>query len=300
MGKSSVVFMLSSALVSLSAMAEGGDDLKSYLGSNLASKAQSSVANKLEGLTDNLEVTITGLENGKPSYSLVKVQELVDDLANGNVLFLQASLSRADDRSTGNIGLGYRKLVADNTLIFGINGFYDNEWTYKHERASLGFELLSSLGDIRYNQYWALSDIEVGKDSVLERALDGYDAELALPLPYLPTTKVHAKTFAYDGNGSSIEVEGQTYSLRSSLPWGFTLEAGSTTYNQAIRDQDFISLSLNISFGSQGGSSSHTPLISDYAYQLSPIEDRRFEKVRRSNTITKERAGAAVVTVIGV
>jgi hypothetical protein len=278
----------------------GSDAAASFIRNNVAAKVQSGVANKLESLFDNLEVTITGLESAKPAYNVVKIKPLVDNQTDGTVVFLQLSANRTADRNTANVGLGYRKLIADRKIIVGLNGFYDNEWSHKHERASAGLELLSSVGDIRYNQYWALSDLQSRKIGVAERALDGYDFELALPLPYLPLTKLHAKTFKYDGNDSVKEIKGETLSLRSALPFGFTFEAGITSYDDATPEQDFISLSYNTTFGDDGAKAN---LVSDSAYRLYPIEDRRFEKVRRSNIITKEVGGvggSAIVIVTGV
>ena len=294
-----VLIICGSAMALMPALAQdgGSDAAASFIKNNVAAKVQSDVANKLESLVDNLEVTITGLENAKPAYNIVKIQPLVDNQADGTVVFLQLSANRTADRNTANVGLGYRKLVADRKIIVGLNGFYDNEWTHKHERASAGLELLSSVGDIRFNQYWALSDLQSGKNGVAERALDGYDVELALPLPYLPLTKVHAKTFKYDGNDSVKQIKGETLSLRSALPFGFTFEAGTTSYDDATPEHDFFSLSYNATFG---GDSAKAKLVSDSAYQLDPIEDRRFEKVRRSNIITKEVGGSAVVIVTGV
>ncbi len=275
--------------------------LESFVRANAASRIQSSMAQKLESMTDNLEVTITGMEDGKPSYRLLKVQPLMDDEENGAAAFVQASISRADGRNTGNIGLAYRKLVNNNTVILGLNGFYDNEWTYDHERASTGLEVLSSVGDVRVNRYWALSDLERGKNDALERALDGFDVELAVPVPYLPRTKMHVKSFKYEGNGSTLELEGDTFSVRSDLPFGFTLEAGSTSYDANRPDQDYVSLSLNMSLGKTAGTGDDSgAFVINQPYQLAPIKERRFEKVRRSNTITKEVGGALIVTVIGV
>ena len=294
-----VLIICGSAMTLMPALAQdsGSDAAASFIRNNVAAKVQSGVTNKLESLVDNLEVTITGLESAKPAYNVVKIKPLVDNQTDGTVVFLQLSANRTADRNTANVGLGYRKLIADRKIIVGLNGFYDNEWSHKHERASAGLELLSSVGDIRFNQYWALSDLQSRKIGVAERALDGYDFELALPLPYLPLTKLHAKTFKYDGNDSVKEIKGETLSLRSALPFGFTFEAGITSYDDATPEQDFISLSYNTTFGDDGAKAN---LVSDSAYRLYPIEDRRFEKVRRSNIITKEVGGSAIVIVTGV
>lgn len=295
----SVCAVAALSLVPVSAQEGGSSELLDYVKTNAANMAEDQIARGLRSLADNLEVTISGLEGDKPLFAILAVTPLIDDKEGGHVVFAQASLSRNDGRNTGNLGLAYRKLLADDTIILGINGFYDSEWTYDHERASIGLEALTSVGDLRFNQYWAQSDSESGKNGAAEIALDGYDIELAVPLPYLPKTKVHAKAFEYDGNGSLAEIEGEQFSLRTHLPYGFIFEGGSTSYDDATPDQDFVSLSFNLSFGKAAHLASG-PLVSKSAFQLRPITDRRFEKVRRSNTITKSGSGTVRVRVSGV
>ena len=293
------IALCSGPLVTGSAFAQkDSETAENFFKSNLTAQAQSSAINALENLVDNLEITISDIEDKDTSYSLIKIQPLMDDTENGTAVFLQVSANRTADRSTANIGLGYRKLIADGKIILGANGFYDNEWTYEHERASAGLEVLSSVGDFRYNQYFAISDDVVGVDGAEERALDGYDAEIAVPLPYLPQTKLHAKAFKFDSDDVATVIEGETFSLRSALPYRFTIELGSTSYDDDTPDQDYANLSYQISFGTQ--SSHPTNFISNAAYQLSPVHERRFEKVRRTNTIAKSAGAAFVVSVSGV
>jgi hypothetical protein len=297
MTRLSVLALCSAALIGGPAMAqEKSQAAETFFKNKLTSQVQSSTVQALESLVDGLEITIGDIEDQDTSYSLLKVQPLVDDVENGTAIFLQVSANRTANRNTANIGLGYRKLVADGKIILGANGFYDSEWTYEHERASAGFEVLSSVGDFRYNQYFAITDGVTGAGGAEERALDGFDAEIAVPLPYLPQTKLHAKAFKFDSDDVATVVEGQTYSLRSALPYSFTIELGSTTFDDSRADQDYANLSYQVSFGSKP--SNPTQFISNVAYQLSPVHERRFEKVRRANTIRK--SGAFVVSVSGV
>ena len=78
-------------------------------------------------------------------------------------------------------------------------------------------------------------------------------------------------------------------SLRSALPLGFTLEAGSTSYdNNAASDADFVSLSFNVARFHQQQYVQKQRLISEKAFALNSIADRRFEKVRRSNQVVRQ------------
>ena len=61
-----------------------------------------------------------------------------------NTIFTQVSAFYTDNRTTLNAGLGYRRLVSDNTLMLGVNAFYDHEFPYDHGRYSIGLEARST------------------------------------------------------------------------------------------------------------------------------------------------------------
>ena len=223
-------------------------------------------------------------------FSIFTVQPLYDNQAAGRATFFQGGIIATDNDDTLNLGLGQRWVLNQGKVIAGLNLFYDNEWDAGHERMSVGGEVLTSVGDIRVNSYTALSDSEI-VNGVEETALDGMDMELALPMPYLPNTRIHAKSFKWDGENGAADLEGDTISLRSALPSGFTLEAGSTSYDgNAANDADFVSLSFNIARFHQQQYVQQPKLVSSQAYQLTDITDRRFEKVRRTNRIVKQIA----------
>lgn len=84
---------------------------------------------------------------------------------------------------------------------------------------------------------------------------------------------------------------------------GFELEAGSTSYdNNAANDADFVSLSFNVARFHQQKYVQQPVLLSDKAYALIDITERRFEKVRRSNQIVKQNASgqAMQLTFTGI
>ena len=89
------------------------------------------------------------------------MQPLYQDKDKQNTIFIQASQLRYDQidkyRDTTNIGLGYRRLLFDNQVLVGINSFFDYEWTYGHERGSVGGELKWAMLDLNANVYRRLS-----------------------------------------------------------------------------------------------------------------------------------------------
>ena len=276
---------------------------KEFFKNNLQQSAEDYVTARIEqSLSErfrNVEIDITDLDGDDTRFSIFTVQPLYDNPEAGRATFFQGSVIATDDDDTINLGLGQRWMLNDGKVIAGLNLFYDNEWDAGHERMGVGGEVLTSVGDFRVNSYTALSDTET-VNGAEETALDGMDMELAVPLPYLPNTRVHAKSFKWDGENGANDLEGDTISLRSALPMGFELEAGSTSYdNNAANDADFVSISFNVARFHQQQYVQQPKLVSSQAYQLTDITDRRFEKVRRSNQIVKQVRRAGIVVVKG-
>ena len=281
-------------LISLGFAAQSNDqrEAEEFFKNNLRQSGENYVSSRIEQSLEkrflNLEVEIADLDGEDTRFSIFTVQPLYDNQAAGRATFFQGSIIALDENETLNLGLGQRWILNEGKVIAGLNAFYDNEWDAGHERMSVGAELLTSVGDIRINQYTALSDA-VSVNGGEETALDGMDMELALPLPYLPNSRVHTKSFKWDGENGADDLEGDTLSLRSALPYGFELEAGTTSYDGSARnDADFVSITFNLARFQQQQYVQQPTLVSDTAYQLTDISDRRFEKVRRQNIIVKQ------------
>ena len=295
------------ALLTAGAFAQSGQSdeakAKAFFKNNLQQSAEDYVASRIEqSLSErfrNVEIDIADIDGEDTKFSIFTVQPLYDNPSAGRATFFQGSIIAMDDADTLNLGLGQRWILNDGKLIAGLNLFYDNEWDAGHERMSVGGEVLTSVADFRVNSYTALSDTKT-VNGAEETALDGMDMEMALPLPYLPNTRIHAKRFKWEGENGGNDIEGDTLSLRSALPLGFTLEAGTTSYdNNAANDADFVSLSFNVARFHQQQYVEQPQLISNKAYALVDITERRFEKVRRSNQIVKQVRNAGTVVVKG-
>lgn len=307
MRKNYLLIATSVAILSFSFGAQSNDQDKAeeFFKNNMRQSGEDYVTSKIEQSIENrfrnLEIEITDLDGDDTRYSIFTVQPLYENLAAGRVTFFQGSIIALDDNETLNLGLGQRWLLNDNKMILGLNAFYDNEWDVGHERMSIGGELLTSVGDIRVNSYKALTNGKTNDDGNEEKALDGMDMELALPLPYLPSTRIHAKAFEWEGEDGARDLEGDTISLRTALPYGFELEAGTTSYdNSTKQDADFVSLTFNVARFHNQQYVEQPKLISDTAYQLTDVTQRRFEKVRRTNTIVKQVRKQGVITLRGI
>ena len=293
--KNNLLIATSVAILSISFPAQSNDQDKAeeFFKNNMRQSGEDYVTSKIEQSIENrfrnLEIEITDLDGDDTRYSIFTVQPLYENLAAGRVTFFQGSIIALDDNETLNLGLGQRWLLNDNKMILGLNAFYDNEWDVGHERMSIGGELLTSVGDIRVNSYKALTNGKTNDDGNEEKALDGMDMELALPLPYLPSTRIHAKAFEWEGEDGARDLEGDTISLRTALPYGFELEAGTTSYdNSTKQDADFVALTFNVARFHNQQHVEQPKLVADTAYQLTDVTERRFEKVRRQNIIVKQ------------
>tara|TARA_B110000483_G_scaffold243624_1_gene334615 strand:+ start:8526 stop:9431 length:906 start_codon:yes stop_codon:yes gene_type:complete len=283
------------------AFAGGGElALKEAAKSKIESAISKKITNTAKSYLPSIEISGINFDASASQFEMFLVQPLIDDEVNGKAVFFQGSLISQDHRNTANLGIGARKIADDGKRIFGINAFYDQEFKYDHKRVSLGGEYLTSVGDLRVNKYWAISNSLTTRHGI-ETALDGYDLEFSLPIPFMPTTRYAAKLFNWSGTGSNVDIEGEVHSIIIKMPFGthnLILEAGKKHFDaSSILDEEFFRFSYLINLGSVKPKPMN--LFSEQAFNLTEIKDRRFEKVRRTNTIVKETSSNNQVIVSG-
>ena len=238
-------------------------------------------------LFTNTELTIEGRTAADPNFTLLTINPVSKNEAEGNLTFFQGSIIRQNNRNTINLGIGYRQLSDDEKWIYGVNAFHDYESTYEHSRWSVGAELRSSAFEINANKYFAISGAKTGRNGNTERALDGYEIEIGGQVPYVPSAKIFAKQWKWEGYQTS-DTKGKTYSLQINAPIApnITLEAGTKDFDTGT-DIDFVNLTYEIGFG--GDTSQHVDsipsLIADQAFNNKSMKDKMLEKVRRKNQI---------------
>ena len=250
-------------------------------------KFYSSLESFLEENFENTDFSIKKIERIKPEIGIQTFKIFSED--NSDLSFFQGSLFLHDsDRETFNFGLGQRYLSNDESILFGLNAFYDYEFDYEHQRFSIGAEIKSSILDLNYNQYFAQSSSKKGKDSKNEEAIDGYDAEVGAHLPYIPSMKVYLKAFDFEVP-SGNDFQGLEFSTLVKIPnSGLSFEIGHTDYDNHT-DQSFINIKYSNNVRNPG-----TSLFSNNAYEKISMKDRMFEKVRRDNVIKKKGASFTV------
>ena len=256
----------------------------------------------LEKYFPTVELSFDTQGGSKPTSGILVVAPLSDESDIKNTVFTQLSAFYQDNRTTLNAGLGYRRLAFDNTLMLGVNAFYDHEFPYDHGRTSIGFEARTTMGEINANKYWATTKDKVGKQGFTERALDGYDIEGGIALPYMNWATVfvkHSKWNSEIADASDLRVN--EVSLRARVPVlpGLEIEGGRKYNSGAItKDESFFMIQYNLT-AALSEKPKRRGWTSKNAYELSSMEDRRYEKVRRQNLTVKQISAPGSVTVTG-
>ena len=251
----------------------------------------------LEKHFDVFELSIDSPED-LSSASILVVKGLSDPDDIKNTWFTQGSIFLDAGRATLNMGLGYRRLVADEKLLLGVNTFYDQEYPYRHGRASLGLEARTTVGEFNFNRYWATTSWQAGDNGLDEHALGGVDLEIGIPLPYMNWAIFYARAFRWHsvirGEKDSI---GSDLSLRAEVPVipGLAIEAGHRQYSSSEPTDNFIKFEYDVI---QAFKKDKAPIFTSYAYKMGSMADQRLKKVRRENKIYKEFK-SSTVTVKG-
>ncbi|MFC1666339.1 inverse autotransporter beta domain-containing protein [Candidatus Omnitrophota bacterium] len=158
-----------------------------------------------ELIPDWLKRTNFGVEvetDQKPRVYLETVQPLYQDIDSQNTVFIHPRYSLQSEESAYNLGLGYRKLSHDNSVLLGTNTYFDFEDDDQHYRIGVGFEAFINQIELRTNTYIGLSPRrlieETSATRVYEKAVDGIDGEIGLPLPYMNWIKVYGGGYWYN------------------------------------------------------------------------------------------------------
>ena len=244
-------------------------------------------------------------QNGQAEWSILTVQPLYQSEDFKHTFFTQLSQLRYNylgyNRDVTNAGLGYRQLFADNTVLVGVNGFYDHEWKRGHKRFGYGAELKWSGLDLTANGYEAISNkVTRGLNTgIEEEALSGYDAEASLQLPYLPWARMNAKYYQWNAIVNADDIKGYSVGVQADLTQNFSLEAGVTDDNYTSNE---VFAKFTFSFpvgGSRKAVAASKGMVSKTAWNMRDMKDYTLVKVRRQNKIILEQSSSGVVITRG-
>ena len=269
--------------------------------SNQISESISSFAQEYFDSMKYLDFSIEAQEYLKPTFSIMSVNEIMK--IDSGTIFNQTSINTHDGDETINIGFGTRKLLNNNTVILGANTFYDHQLTESHERVGAGAEAISSIFDVRANYYNAISGRRKNSESVIERAVDGWDLRGDYHLPIEPDVNLFISAFEFKNpeSSSNFREKGNKFGLDAKVG-NFAIEGGYMNDNQD-KDAYFGSIKYVVKFGYN----KHEKLcvgqlikdcISDKK-TFKDVSDQLYQPVKRENKIRVVKIDAAGVVVGG-
>ena len=270
---------------------------------DVAGEALNVISEKISEFTSNLipgeghtEASIAFRENHSPDFSILGVREIapIDD----GTFFTQFSLfnteiangkAGGDERIIGNLGFGARKLAQDNTILYGINSFYDIDLEENHTRASLGAEVRSAVLQFHFNKYEGLSD-EYNDENVL----NGWDYQLSSQIPYLHWASAFVNEYRWDGVLRD-DVRGKKMGSEMLLTPNLNMEIAYDDKDKAGLDDEWYS---KLQFFHPPRENGPTALdgISDVAWKENKdMSGELLSKVKRSNKIMIEFKGSSEI-----
>ena len=224
-----------------------------------------------------------GITGSKISAEVMSVYRLYENET--TFLFNQSSLTRFNDRTTVNTGLGARYITPDEKMIFGANAFYDYEIEAKHKRTGLGVEFITSMFELRANRYNAVSGNIIGGKYNGESALDGRDFKLTANLPYFYSSNIFFTDSQWkDGAGYVTNTE--EFGLKAELLPNVYFSIASQQQDAGKRQQ-VASFSYTIPLGKAAGEKKKMQ-DGSWSANLKPIREKLYEPVQRENRIMKK------------
>jgi len=286
--------------MSLSVSADDSEQIKSSLMSRMTSSASSFVSTGIGALLSPNFDTVEVNTNLKEGDSTVNIGVLKAYGNNPNsFLFNQINLNRFDKRTTLNLGLGFRRLNADETWMTGVNAFYDHEFPDDHKRTGVGFEVVSSVLESRVNSYNGTTGYIKDKSGTDSKALDGRDMGFKVALPYLPGMMFGMNAVQWKGIDGLKDQKMRKYSLGGNLSDNLSLSYVRTDYKDASKkDTDSITLNYTWAFGQEKHVRPSLFTLADKAYEFKKLGAERYDLVKRENNIVKKKSGTLTISGI--
>ena len=265
-------------------------DMKDLTLQEISERTSNFISNLIPGEGDT-EFSIDFRENASPDYSILAVREIMP--MDEGKLFTQFSFfnneQNGDERITGNLGFGLRKLSDDKTWLFGLNNFYDQDISEGHSRTSFGIEARSAVLDFHLNRYLALGH---GLDG--EKVLDGWDAQFSSQVPYYHWAKVFLNSYKWEGVDRT-DIEGLKYGSEMTLNPNLILEAAYDNKELKGLEDEWYAKLIFIYPGREGPTALDGKSSSMWKEEKD-MSGQMLTKVKRQNKIMIEFRGSSTVS----
>jgi len=274
--------------------------------SNVGEKATKFVSGLIpgEGLTEvDISVRdsnfIRGDRDGESifQYSILGVRDIASK-ENSN-LFTQFSLHNQDindkQRMIGNLGLGYRFLNSDQSMMFGANTFYDQDLTEDHKRLGAGLEAKAAMLDFNFNLYQKITNRKVISGTA-EQILNGQVYNISSQIPYIPWTTFNYQGYRWENEKSNQDNKGNIYSLEMALSPSLQFTAEQDV--SSVDGQDDVN-NYKLTFIHPPRNNQPSLLdgaIAQEAFVKQNMQAALKNKVRRNNNLAVEIQGSVIIT----
>ena len=230
-------------------------------------------------------------------FSILGVRDIVSKKSSN--LFTQFSLHNQDinddQRIIGNLGLGYRFLNSDQSMMLGANTFYDQDLSEGHKRVGAGFEAKAAMLNFNYNLYQKATNQKV-ISGTKEQVLSGQEYNVSSQLPYMPWTKFNFQGYRFENEKATQDIKGNIYSLEMALNSSlqFDIEKDVSSVNGAEDEWNY-----KLTFTHPPKENKPTLLegaIAQEAFVKKNMKDTLKDKVRRNNNLAVEIQGSIIIT----
>ena len=282
-------------ILTLSISTVANADVKGQALSNVSGKISSIIGNLMPG--DGVTEVSVEIDEDDTQFEILGVRD-ISSKENSN-LFTQFSIHTQevnnDDRYIGNLGLGYRFLNADQSMMFGVNSFYDRDISEDHSRISFGLEAKSSILDFTLNKYQKTTNMLV-VNSTEEQALSGLDYNISSQVPYMPWTVFNYQGYKWENEKAKEDTKGKVYSLEMALSPSLQFDLSRDVSSvSGVEDTDIVKLTF-VYPPRENKTTLSDGFVSNLAFEKENMKNTLKEKVRRNNNIVIEVQGSVIVT----
>ena len=275
-------------------------DVKNLTLQEISEKTSAFVSNLIpgEGLTEvDVKLRDDNSGNGNYEFKILGVRDILP--SDNSNLFTQFSLHtqeiNSDKRIIGNLGLGYRFLNSDQSMMFGANTFYDQDLSEDHKRVGLGLEARAAILDFNYNHYQKATNQKV-ISGTNEQVLSGQEYNISSQIPYMPWTTFNFQGYRLENEKAAQDQKGKIYSLEMAL--NPSLQFNIENDRSSVEGQDD-EWGYNLTFSHPPKNNKPTLLngaTSDEMFVKANMKDKLRDKVRRNNNLAVEIQGSIIVT----
>ena len=270
-------------------------DVKGQALNKAAGKISSTIGSLIPG--DGVTEVSVEIDENNTDFEILGVRD-ISSKENSN-FFTQFSIHTQevnnDDRYMGNLGFGYRFLNTDQSMMFGINSFYDRDIKEDHSRVSFGLEAKSSLLDFTLNKYIKTTNMLV-VNSTEEQALSGLDYNISSQVPYMPWTVFNYQGYKWENEKAVQDTKGKVYSLEMALSPSLQFDLSRDVSSvSGVEDTDIVKLTF-VYPPRKNKTTLSDGFVSNLAFEKENMKNTLKEKVRRNNNIVIEVQGSVIVT----